>query len=127
VHVRFAGTILCSGSLYALDHLLDESLDARFEENDPTNIYSLKTHNRFRYLNEGSDLRDEVLETIRIAETFVHLSYFELFPDRMGHTVAGLLIAKRLDVRTPCEIDACSARWACHVYSTATTVVTPPS
>jgi phosphatidylserine/phosphatidylglycerophosphate/cardiolipin synthase-like enzyme len=89
----------------ALDDLLDESLDSKFEANDPTNIYSLKTHNRFRYLDEGRELRDEVLETIRSAETFVHLSYFELFPDRMGHTVAGLLIARRLGFRTPCDID----------------------
>jgi len=89
----------------AMDDLLDEALDSRFEENDPTNIYSFKAHNRFRYLDDGGELRDEVLETIRSAETFVHLSYFELYPDRMGHTVAGLLIARRLGFRTPCDID----------------------
>lgn len=89
----------------ALDDLLGESLDSRFEANDPTNIYSLKAHNRFRYLDEGRQLRDEVFETIRSAETFVHLSYLELFPDRMGHTVAGMLIARRLGFRTPCDID----------------------
>jgi len=89
----------------ALDDVLAEALDSRFEANDPTNIYSLKAHNRFRYLDEGRELRDEVLETIRSAETFIHLSYFELFPDRMGHTVAGLLIARRLGLRTPCDID----------------------
>jgi phosphatidylserine/phosphatidylglycerophosphate/cardiolipin synthase-like enzyme len=33
------------------------------------------------------------------------LSYFELFPDRIGHLVAGLLIAKRLGFRAPCDID----------------------
>ncbi len=89
----------------ALDRVLGEGLDSKFAENDPTNIYSLTTHNRFRYLNEGSELRNEVLETIRSSEKFVYLSYFELFPDRIGHTVAGLLIAKRLGFRAPCEID----------------------
>ncbi|MGD9902723.1 MAG: phosphatidylserine/phosphatidylglycerophosphate/cardiolipin synthase family protein [Vicinamibacterales bacterium] len=89
----------------ALDRLLAESLDSKFRENDRTNIYALTAHNRFRYLDEGRELRDEVLETIRVAETFVHLSYFELYPDRMGHLVAGLLIAKRLGFRKPCDID----------------------
>lgn len=89
----------------ALDGVLDAALDSRFEANDPTNIYAFRSHNRFRYLDEGRELRDEVLETIRSAETFVHLSYFELFPDRMGHTVAGVLIARRLGFRTPCDID----------------------
>lgn len=89
----------------ALDGVLDAALDSRFEANDPTNIYAFRRHNRFRYLDEGRELRDEVLETIRGAETFVHLSYFELFPDRMGHTVAGVLIARRLGFRTPCDID----------------------
>jgi phosphatidylserine/phosphatidylglycerophosphate/cardiolipin synthase-like enzyme len=89
----------------ALDRVLEELLDSKFKENDPTNIYSLTTHNRFRYLNEGGELRNEVLETIRSSDKFVYLSYFELFPDRIGHTVAGLLIAKRLGFRAPCEID----------------------
>jgi phosphatidylserine/phosphatidylglycerophosphate/cardiolipin synthase-like enzyme len=89
----------------ALDWVLGEGLDSTFTENDPTNIYSLTTHNRFRYLNEGSELRNAVLETIRSSEKFVYLSYFELFPDRIGHTVAGLLIARRLGFRAPCEID----------------------
>jgi phosphatidylserine/phosphatidylglycerophosphate/cardiolipin synthase-like enzyme len=89
----------------ALDWVLGEGLDSKFTENDPTNIYSLTTHNRFRYLNEGSELRNAVLETIRSSEKFVYLSYFELFPDRIGHTVAGLLIARRLGFRAPCEID----------------------
>jgi len=52
------------------------------------------------------DALDDLLEeSIRSAETFVHLSYFELFPNRMGHIVAGLLIAKRLGSHTPCDID----------------------
>ena len=38
--------------------LAGEALASKFEANDPTNIYAFRSHNRFRYLDEGRELRD---------------------------------------------------------------------
>ncbi|MEZ5285974.1 MAG: phosphatidylserine/phosphatidylglycerophosphate/cardiolipin synthase family protein [Vicinamibacterales bacterium] len=79
-------------------------LDEELQENDPSDVYPLRLHNRLQYLDRGDEHRDAVLETIRSAERYVHMSYFEMYPDRMGYTVAALLIAKKIGVQSPCGV-----------------------
>ncbi|HUP56980.1 MAG TPA: phosphatidylserine/phosphatidylglycerophosphate/cardiolipin synthase family protein [Bdellovibrionota bacterium] len=80
------------------------TLDAKLAENDPNRTYSLRRHNRLKYLDTGSEHRDETFETIRTAEKYLHLSYFEFYPDRMGSTMVAALVAKRLGKSTPCGV-----------------------
>ncbi len=87
-----------------MNKILGEGLDDKFDSNDPTNVYALREHNKLKYLNEGSELRDETFETIRTARNFVNLSYFEYYPDRMGYTITAFLIARKLGFQKPCEI-----------------------
>jgi phosphatidylserine/phosphatidylglycerophosphate/cardiolipin synthase-like enzyme len=79
-------------------------LDRELKENDPSEVYPLRLHNRLVYLDRGDEHRNEVLETIRSARKYVHMSYFEMYPDRMGYTVATMLIAKKIGKHSPCEV-----------------------